>query len=144
MADFETEIDIEAPVEEVFRHLVEPDAMVRWMGQHADLDARPDGAFAVDVNGVPVRGRYVEVEAPSRVVVTWGMAGSDDLPPGSTRVEFTLSPTERGTRLRLVHSGLPDTQRDQHRQGWEHFLPRLVAASAGGDPGPDPWEAGEG
>lgn len=142
MADaFETEIEIEAPVEEVFRHLVEPDAMVRWMGQHADLEPHPGGRFELDINGVPVRGRYVEVEAPTRVVVTWGMAGNDEVPPGATRVEFVLTPTERGTRLRLLHRGLPEAQVEQHETGWGHFLARLTEASSGRDPGPDPWAA---
>ena len=91
-----TEVDIDATVEEVFRHLTDPAAMVRWMGQHASLEPRPGGTFAIDINGVPVRGSYVEVDPPHRVVVTWGMAGNPDLPPGSTEVEFTLSPTSTG------------------------------------------------
>lgn len=136
---YETEVDIDAPVAEVFRHLTDPAAMARWMGQHADLDPVPGGGFAVDINGVPVRGEYRVVEPPHRVVVSWGVAGSTDLPPGSTEVEFTLRPTPTGTRLRLVHRGLPGDQLDAHGTGWSHFLPRLAASAAGTDPGPDPW-----
>ena len=83
---FETTVDLNAPVQEVFRHLTDPVAMVRWMGQHATLEPAPGGAFEVDINGVPVRGRYLEVDPPRRVVVSWGLAGSDGLPPGATRV----------------------------------------------------------
>ena len=61
------------------------------MGQRAELQAIPSGGFAVDINGVPVRGEYLEVDPPHRVVISWGMAGSDDLPPGGSRVEFTLT-----------------------------------------------------
>lgn len=136
---FETEIEIDAPAEEVFRHLVEPQAMLAWMGQHAVLEPKQGGRFEVDVNGIPIRGHYVEVDAPRRVVVTWGVPGSDELPPGATEVEFTLTATARGTHLRLVHRNLPEPEVPKHSQGWGHFLARLAATAAGIDPGPDPW-----
>jgi uncharacterized protein YndB with AHSA1/START domain len=137
--EFETTVDLNAPVQEVFRHLTDPAAMVRWMGQHATLEPAPGGAFEVDINGVPVRGRYLEVDPPRRVVVSWGVAGNTSLPPGATRVEFTLTPTDAGTRLRLVHRNLPPDQAAMHGTGWGHFLARLSQAVGGADPGPDPW-----
>jgi uncharacterized protein YndB with AHSA1/START domain len=137
---FTTEIDLAAPIGEVFRHLTDPAAMIRWMGQHAVLEPVPGGAFEVDINGIPVRGRYLEVDPPRRVVVTWGVAGSPGLPPGATEVEFTLTATQAGTHLRLVHRKLPPDQASIHSTGWNHFLPRLTLAAAGTDPGPDPWQ----
>jgi uncharacterized protein YndB with AHSA1/START domain len=113
--------------------------MIRWMGQHATLEPVAGGAFQIDINGVPVRGHYLEIDPPRRVVVSWGVAGSTDLPPGTTQVEFTLTPIAAGTRLRLVHRNLPGTQEPIHATGWKHFLDRLVIAAAGTDPGPDPW-----
>lgn len=139
MADYSTSIDIEAPPEIVFAHLVTAEGMLAWMGQYADLNPTPGGGFVVDINGVPVRGEYLEVEPLRRVVVSWGMAGSAELPPGSSRVEFTLTATPGGTRLDLLHSGLPDVLADRHATGWAHFLSRLAVAAAGADPGPDPW-----
>jgi uncharacterized protein YndB with AHSA1/START domain len=136
---FATEVDLAAPPEEVFRHLTDPAAMIRWMGQHATLKPVPGGAFEVDINGVPVRGQYLEVDPPRRVLVSWGVAGSSDMPPGATEVEFTLTPTPAGTRLRLVHRGLSAGQGEIHAVGWQHFLARLTRAAAGDDAGPDPW-----
>ena len=136
---FVTEIDLPAAAEEVFRHLTDPAAMIRWMGQHATLQPVPGGAFEIDINGVPVRGRYVEIDPPRRVLVSWGVAGNPALPPGATEVEFTLTPTSTGTRLRLVHRGLPADQTSIHAVGWQHFLSRLSFAASGADPGPDPW-----
>jgi uncharacterized protein YndB with AHSA1/START domain len=136
---FETTVDLNAPVQEVFRHLTDPAAMIRWMGQHATLEPAPGGTFEVDINGVPVRGRYLEVDPPRRVVVSWGVAGSTGMPPGATQVEFTLVPTGTGTRLRLVHRNLPPGQAAIHGTGWRHFLGRLGQSAAGADPGPDPW-----
>jgi uncharacterized protein YndB with AHSA1/START domain len=136
---FATEVDLPAPPEEVFRHLTDPAAMVRWMGQHATLEPVPGGAFEVDINGVPVRGRYLELDPPRRVLVSWGVAGNDDMPPGATEVEFTLTAIPAGTRLRLVHRGLTESQQEMHAVGWQHFLDRLAENAAGNDPGPDPW-----
>ena len=59
---FATEVDLPAPPEVVFRHLTDPALMIRWMGQHAALKPVPGGAFEVDINGVPVRGRYLVVD----------------------------------------------------------------------------------
>jgi uncharacterized protein YndB with AHSA1/START domain len=137
---FATEVDLPAPPDEVFRHLTDPAAMIRWMGQHATLEPVPGGAFEVDINGVPVRGRYLEVDPPRRVLVSWGVAGNDDMPPGTTEVEFTLTPIPAGTRLRLVHRGLSESQREMHAVGWQHFLARLAETTGGSDPGPDPWQ----
>jgi uncharacterized protein YndB with AHSA1/START domain len=139
MAEFATSIDIEAPPEVVFAHLVDAKRMVAWMGERADLEPVAGGRFAVDINGVPFRGEYLEVDAPHRVVVSWGIAGNDDFPPGVSRVEFTLTPTPAGTALSLVHIGLPDTAARRHAAGWANYLGRLRLAASGSDPGVDVW-----
>jgi hypothetical protein len=68
----------------------------------------------------------------------WEAEGSPE-PPGSTTVEVTLVPDGEGTLLRLVHSGVPEEIRGGSTEGWDHYLPRLVVAAEGGEPGPDPW-----
>jgi uncharacterized protein YndB with AHSA1/START domain/predicted DNA-binding protein (MmcQ/YjbR family) len=141
MPDFTTSVDIDAPPDVVFAHLVTPEGMLAWMGEHAELEPLPGGRFAVDVNGAPVRGRYVEVDPPHVVVVTWGIAGNEALPPGSSQVEFRLTPLGDGTRLELVHTGLPESWAPQHQQGWAHYLDRLRRRAAGDDPGTDTWQA---
>ena len=78
---------IDADPELVYDYFTKPEAMVRWMGEFAQLDAKPDGEFAVDVRGAPVRGRYVELDPPHRLVIAWGYAGSERLPPGASTVE---------------------------------------------------------
>ncbi len=91
MADYTTAIQIDAPPEIVFAHLVTSEGMVAWMGQRAELDATPGGLFAVDINGDQIRGTFLEIEPPRRVVVTWGIVRNDEHPAGSSRVEFTLT-----------------------------------------------------
>ena len=137
MAEFATTIDIAAPPEIVFAHLVDPERMVTWMGERADLRPAAGGTFAVDVRGYPFRGEYLEVDPPRRVVVSWGLAGSDDFPPGTSRVEFTLRPTAEGTSLSLLHSELPESRARTHGAGWTHYLARLQLSAGGADPGED-------
>ena len=144
MFDFSTSIDIDAPPEVVFGYLTSAERVVRWMGEQAELQARPGGTFAVDINGVPFRGQYLEVEPPRRVVLSWGILDSDDLPAGSSRVEITLAPTDGGTRLRLLHSGLPETRAQTHAGGWANYLGRLQLAAGGTDPGVDTWHPARG
>ena len=138
MAEFTTHIDIDASPEEVFDHLTTVAGLLSWMGEWAELEAVPGGVFAVNIQGTPVRGRYLEVERPRRVRVSWGMAGNDDFPPGTSWVEFRLVRQGEGTRLHLHHTGLPDSRTPTHERGWTHYLARLTGAVAGADPGPDP------
>jgi len=139
--EYNTAIEIDAPPEIVFAHLVTSEGMVTWMGQHAELDPTPGGLFAVDINGAAIRGTFLEVDPPRRVVVTWGVVGDSAIPMGSSRVEFTLVPHAGGTRLELLHAQLPVSEAEMHARGWEHFLARLRVAAPGGNPGPDPFAA---
>jgi uncharacterized protein YndB with AHSA1/START domain len=132
-------VRIAAPPEAVFPYLTDAALVVRWMGDWAELDPRPNGAVAIDINGVPIRGRFLEVDPPRRLVFTWGTPGSDTLPPGSTTVEISLQVDGDGTVVELVHRDLPPDELPKHDTGWQHFLGRLVVAAAGGDPGRDPW-----
>lgn len=132
-------VHIAAPPERVFDYFTRPQALVRWMGRRAKLDPWPGGEFRLDFKEVRVRGRYVEVERPKRLLITWGHEGSDLLPPGASTLEVTLSPEASGTTVRIVHRDLPGREIGRHIMGWQHFLERLVTAASGGDPGPDPW-----
>lgn len=139
MPEFRTEIEIAAAPEVVFDYLVTEHGMLQWMGQHATLEPEPGGMFAVDIAGHPIRGRYLEVDRPNRVVVTWGLAGSAEFPPGASQVSFTLTAIRAGTLVELVHDGLPDERMPGHADGWAHFLARLASAAGGRPLGHDEW-----
>jgi uncharacterized protein YndB with AHSA1/START domain len=136
---YRTSVDIAAPPEAVYPFLTRAEAIVTWMGDYAVLDAVPGGVFHLDINGVPVRGRYLELDPPHRLVVSWGHAGSELLPPGSSTVEITLTAIPDGTRLIIEHRDLPPEETAAHAAGWPHFLARLAIVARGGDPGLDPF-----
>ena len=135
-----SEIRIDAAPEAIFPFLTDPQKIVRWKGVDATLEASPGGVYRVNVTGVKhAVGEYLEVDAPNRVVFTWGWEGDEQLPPGSSTVTIELISDGDGTIVRLTHSGLPEGADAAQLQGWEHFLPRLAIVASGGDPGPDPW-----
>jgi uncharacterized protein YndB with AHSA1/START domain len=141
-APYRTSVDIDAPPEAVYPYLTRAESVVSWMGDYAVLDAVPGGVFHLDINGVPVRGRYLELDPPYRLLISWGHAGSDRLPPGASTVEITLTAIPTGTRVTVEHRDLPPDEAAQHALGWPHFLARLGARAAGRDPGPDPFARG--
>jgi uncharacterized protein YndB with AHSA1/START domain len=126
-------ITIEAPPETVFRLLTDPVQYVRWKGKLAELEPRPGGTFRVEfASGKDIAaGKYVEVVPGRRVVFTWGWEGNEQVPPGTSTVEIDLEPIGMGTRLRLVHRGLPQEALASHTEGWDYFLPRLEDVALG-------------
>lgn len=128
-------IDIEAAPETVFKLLTDSSEYVKWKGDLADLDPRPGGRFKVSINESKVSGEYIEVVPNRRVVFTWGWEGADAvIGPGGSTVQIDLEPRGKGTRLRLVHRGLPAAGLASHVEGWDYFLPRLTAVAEGRQP----------
>jgi uncharacterized protein YndB with AHSA1/START domain len=131
---------IRARPETVFSFFTDRDRWLSWQGQEAEIDPRPGGVFRMNVRGDGwASGRFTVVEPPHRIAFTWGWEGdTSPVPPGSSTVEVTLDPDGTGgTLITLVHSGLPDAAVEMHRDGWTHYMGRLVVRAAGGDPGPD-------
>jgi uncharacterized protein YndB with AHSA1/START domain len=144
MAELVREVLIDARPETVFEFLTVPTRHVEWQGTEAELDPRPGGVYRVRVGGShQAVGEFVEVVPNERVVFTFGWdAPGHPIGPGSTIVEYTLQAEGDKTRVTLVHRDLPDDAVAGHEHGWDHYLPRLAIAGAGGDAGPDAGPAG--
>lgn len=130
---------IEARPDVVYAYLTDSVRWARWQGASAEIEAVPGGTFRMTmVNGLIAEGTFVELVPNRRVRFTWGWQGSPTLPPGSSTVSVELHGDAEGTIVTLTHDGLPSEERPVHTTGWRHYLPRLVAAAEGRDPGPDP------
>ena len=144
------ELHIAASRETVWEFFVDPEKAIRWMGIEATLEPHPGGLYRVEViPGTVARGTFVELDPPSRLVFTWGWeptasGESYDVEPGASTIEVQLEEDGDGTLLRFEHRDLPTAEAaEKHGHGWDHFLPRLVEAASGRDPGRDPWLDGE-
>ena len=163
------EVRIAARPEIVFAYFTDPARMVQWMGADATLDPRPGGVCRIAFEPVPslagvldamfgpeqeealrrlgpnaarvMMGEFVEVVPHRRIALTWGWEQAlYAVPPQSTAIEVSLTPDGEGTIVHLTHRRLPSRAVPLHTAGWEHYLPRLAIAAAGGSPGADPWE----
>ena len=134
------QVRIKADREQVFQFLIDPEKMSRWMGQNVTLDPKPGGKYRIDLNGRDIMlGEFLEVDPPSKVVMSFGWEGEDaSVPAGSTKVEILLISEGDDTTVRLRHYGLTPEQAESHTEGWVHYLDRLAVAGVGKDPGPDP------
>jgi uncharacterized protein YndB with AHSA1/START domain len=133
---------INAPLEHVFDHLVDPELFGLWMAAGATLDPLPGGIVSwTHPNGDTVSGRFVEVDPPRRLVFTYGWERAEvQIPPGSTTVEIDLYAQDDGSTLvTLVHRGLDEAAADAHSGGWAHYIGRLRRVAEGEQVGPDPW-----
>jgi uncharacterized protein YndB with AHSA1/START domain len=136
----ELEVRVAAKPETIFPFLIDGAKMAQWFGASAQVEPRPGGVFSVAINNsATARGEVVEVETNKRIVFTFGWEGEGNpVPPGSSRVEISLTPDGDGTIVRLRHTGLPEITVKDHRGGWELYLGRLTAVAEGRDPGIDP------
>lgn len=134
------EVRIDARPETVFGFFTEPDKLTRWLCDEATVDPRPGGINHQTHPGDEdnpagpyyMRGEFVEVSPPMRVVFTWGFENPEvAVPPGESTVEVTFTPDGDGTRVRLVHRDLPQAERAPHDAGWSELLERLAAAASG-------------
>jgi uncharacterized protein YndB with AHSA1/START domain len=115
-AILEHEAEYPYPVEAVWEALTDPKPMGLWLmnfdNDEGEMTAtfRPvvGAAYRLDARkGRGWRGYVVgtvlEVVPKQRLAYTWAHSASQDANP--ILVTFTLTPTDRGTRLRMVQSG---------------------------------------
>jgi uncharacterized protein YndB with AHSA1/START domain len=126
----------------VFEALVSEDGIASWWGPHdepaisAKVDSRVNGSFRVRFRTADGRvhectGQFLEIEKPSRVVLSWRWAegGEPDevAADNISRVEFRLRPIDTGTELTLIHSALEtEVSAHSHAGGWGGALEKLL------------------
>jgi uncharacterized protein YndB with AHSA1/START domain len=142
----EREVQIDASPETVFEVITSPEHLKEWWPDEAVIEASP-GARGHLVFGEPgspdahvPQITVVDAEPARRFSFRWTHPEGEEADEGnSLLVTFELAASEGGTLLRMTETGfremgwevavLEEQYRD-HSNGWDHFLPRLVAYAA--------------
>jgi uncharacterized protein YndB with AHSA1/START domain len=137
----EREITIGAPIERVWELITRPEHVGAWFGDAgAEIDLRPGGALTLrwEEYGT-VHGRIERIEPMTLFSYRWAPykepGGTEPVDGNSTLIEFMLSETGDGTRLRVVESGFTSLDAAPERQealrqgnvdGWKQELGELA------------------
>ena len=132
----ERQVFIPARPETVFKFLVEPELMARWLGRVQFATAQEGGLFRLQFTfggGHTAIGVFTEISPSQRLAFSFGWEGYDTFPPGTSSVEIELRSQAGGTLLKLKHSGFPNATEpefapENHGDRWSHYLSRLAEA----------------
>jgi uncharacterized protein YndB with AHSA1/START domain len=137
---------LRAPPERVYRALLDPDAMVKWLppngftGKVAHLDARVGGTFKMSFTNFnsgkseSFGGEFLELVPNERIRHTDKF--DDANLPGEMVTTISLKNVSCGTELRVVQQGVPEMiPLEACYLGWQEslvLLAKLVEAEAPG------------
>jgi uncharacterized protein YndB with AHSA1/START domain len=130
----ERTVEIAHPPATVWAALTTAEGLGTWFGNEATIDLRPGGsAWMRWANGSTVKMRVERAEEPTAFGFTWQIYGLPEDDPRRTYVEFTLEPTDGGTRLTVVESGFAQLPEDAYSKaydantdGWARELAELA------------------
>lgn len=127
------EVELPGTPEEVTRMLSDPAELARWFAPFVDGSGQVGALLTFGWTPEMQWNTRLEAVTPGRLV-RWHDAPAEQGPAGAYPamvVEWTLTPTGGGTRLRLVQSGFGqgadwDDQYDATKAGWRFFLWHLA------------------
>ena len=128
-----------APVQTVWQVWTQPEHLAHWFFPNdveileSDFEPLAKPTWRTVMRGLesgnlfPVRGDFVEVSAPTRLVFTHGWEDENGAVPVMTRVTVTLAPDGDGTKLIFLQEGLSSAaSREGHLDGWSQVLDNLA------------------
>ncbi|KAB1912513.1 SRPBCC family protein [Micromonospora sp. AMSO31t] len=141
----EREIYVEASPEIVFEVVSSPDHLSQWWPDDARYDPTPGSTGEIvfgdrDAGGTAVPFTVVDARPPRTFSFRWTHPAGEMAAEGnSLLVTFDLTPSGRGTLLRMTETGFRELgwelavleqQYREHVTGWDFFLPRLAPYAA--------------
>ncbi len=122
------ERDIPHPPEKLWRALTQPHLIEEWLMRN-DFAPTLGHRFNLrgDWGGV-LDCEVLAIEPNRRLSYTWNFAHEDEAYNLSSVVTFTLTPTGKGTLLRMEQSGFRPGQKQAYggaKAGWQEFFGKL-------------------
>ncbi len=121
-------IEIDAPAAAVWRAITEAEELTRWYVQSAEVDPRLGGTYKISWGeGMDGESEIVAFEPERRFKLVYRpVPGSSPLPAPISE-EYTIESRGAKTVLRLVTSGIPDTEDwdwfyEGTERGWRLFF----------------------
>ena len=132
------QVSIDAPVATVFKYMIDPSLITKWMGQACMFEPFEGGEYRCEINeNIVAAGRVLEVVPDQKIVCTFGWEGGENpVTVGLSKVEITLEEQAGSTLVVPAHSELAGAVAEHGR--WGDPPARLAVAATGGDAGPDP------
>jgi uncharacterized protein YndB with AHSA1/START domain len=115
----EREVVIAAPPERVWEIITQAEHVGTWFGDSAEIDLRPGGTMVLrwDKHGTQY-ATIEKVDAPRYFSYRWNPGDGGEKPSAAdcTLVEFTLTPHEGQTRVRVVETGFSRLSRSESKR----------------------------
>jgi uncharacterized protein YndB with AHSA1/START domain len=115
------EREVPFPPEKIWRALTQPQLIEEWLMKN-DFEPVVDHRFNLRADWGAVDGQVLAVEPNKTLSYTWAAFGLASV------VTWTLTPTSKGTHLRMEQSGFrPDQKQAYHgaKGGWQQFFAAL-------------------
>ena len=140
----ERELQIDASPEVVFDVLSRPEHIREWWNAETQFEpvagATSSFTWTDKDTGREESSPFtvVEVNPPQRFSFRWTYEADAAGPGNSLLVTFELAPSAHGTTVRFTETGyrergwaaaVLEAHYNDHRQGWDFYLPRLVTVA---------------
>lgn len=109
---------IDAPVDEVWKALVDPAYINDWGGGPAKMGDKV--GFEFSLWGGSIWGKNIEVLENKKLIQEW-FSDEENKWDKPSIVSFTLFKLRGGTKLDLLHKDIPDENASDIDEGWKDY-----------------------